>query len=78
MGGEASVFGPFGPFREERKQNIWGWFVAAKKQEEKSPPSVQRGCLKIDLIRGVAESGGKAQRHKETISLRTGSEADWL
>ena len=38
--GEASVFGPFGLCKEEQKQNIWGWFVASRKQEEKPPLSL--------------------------------------
>lgn len=30
------MFGPFGLFKEEQKQNIWGWFVASRKQEKKN------------------------------------------
>lgn len=47
-------------------------FVAAKKQKKNHTPSVQRGCLKIDLIRGVAKSGGKAQKAQRGHFLRTG------
>lgn len=39
------MFGPFGLFSEERKQNIRGWFAAPRKQGEKTPLSMQRGCL---------------------------------
>lgn len=58
--GKASVFGPFGLFSEERKQNIWGWFVPPREEEGKSLFFLCRGLHLAKADQGLAGGGGKA------------------